>query len=240
MNNNREFATTQWSVVRAVAEQDSAVAKSALQQLCQTYWYPLYSFVRFKGFDASSAEDLTQAFFADLLAREDIKKVEPQLGRFRSFLLAALKNFLHNQWEHQKAQKRGGGNVPLSLDYQFADQQYSNDVFDVQTPEAAYQRQWALTLLDRVKEQLRREFEKRGKGHLFNRLHVFMAGKNPESTMAEAASELDMAEVAVKVAVHRMRTRFGEILRAEILETVESPEEVDDEIKQLFSALQES
>ena len=238
MNNRREFATTHWSLVRAAAEQDSTVAKSALQQLCQTYWYPLYSFVRFKGYDASSAEDLTQAFFADLLAREDIKKVEPNLGRFRSFLLAALKNFISNQRERENAQKRGGGTAPLSLDFQFADRQFQNQPANDQTPESAYQQQWALTLLEKVKNQLQREFEKRGKAHVFQRLHPFMGGKNPESTLAEAAEELGMAEVAVKVAVHRMRTRFGELLRSEIQETVDGPDEVDDEIKQLFSALQ--
>lgn len=236
-DNNKNFATTQWSIVRAASGENSNEANAALQQLCQVYWYPLYSFVRFKGYKANEAEDLTQAFFADLLSRGDLQKVQPQLGRFRSFLLTALKNFLNNQWDRSQAQKRGGGVSQLSLDFGHANQQYQTCPVDAETPDLAFQRQWALTLLGQVTKTLGKEYEKRGKGHVFKRIQIFLAGKSQDSTLAEAARELDMTEVAVKVAVHRMRERFGQLIRQYIQETVDSPEEVDDEINQLFAAL---
>ncbi len=237
MDQNPNFATTQWSIVRAAGNVDSQVARSALEDLCQLYWYPLYSFVRRKGYESNEAEDLTQAFFADLLAREDLRKVRPELGRFRSFLLAALKNFLLNQWDRSQAQKRGGGRLHLSLDFSQADSQYRTVAVAEETPESLYERQWALTLLQRVNTLLKKEYENRGKGHVYDRLAEFLSGKSSESTQAAAAAELGMSEVAVKVALHRMRARFGELLRAEIRATVDSPEEIDDEISHLFAVL---
>lgn len=236
-NGNRQFATTQWSMVRAVNNENEAAANSALQELCQTYWYPLYTYVRRQGNDASEAADLTQAFFADLLQREDLKKVDPSLGKFRSFLLTALKHFLLNQWDKAKAQKRGGGTSPLSLDFGEADNRYRLEPSHAQTPDLIYQKQWAKTLLDRVTQSLRSEFVKRGKAHQFDKLKKFLAGKNNEETLGEAAHQLSMSEVAVKVAVHRMRQRFGEILRSEIANTVSTEEEIDAEIQQLFDVL---
>lgn len=234
---NRRFATTQWSIVRAVNDGDSTAASSALQELCQIYWYPLYTYVRRQGHDANSAEDLTQAFFADLLQREDLKKVDPDLGKFRSFLLTALKHFLINQWDKANAQKRGGGKSPLSLDFGAADDRYRLEPSHAQTPELIYQKQWAKTLLERVQQELRSEFAKRGKAHQFDKLQKFLAGKNNEETLGSAAAQLEMSEVAVKVALHRMRQRFAELLRAEIEQTVSTPEEVDLEIQQLFDVL---
>lgn len=234
---NRNFASTQWSVVRAVNQENVAEARSALQELCQTYWYPLYTYVRRQGNDANAAADLTQAFFADLLQRDDLKKVDPSLGKFRSFLLTALKHFLINQWDRAQAQKRGGGRSPLSLDFGEADQRYRLEPSHAQTAEVIYQKQWAKTLLERVNQCLRAEFAERGKAHQFDRLQKFLSGKNSEETLAQAAHQLEMSEVAVKVAVHRMRQRFGEILRAEIEQTVSNSEEVDGEIQLLFEVL---
>jgi DNA-directed RNA polymerase specialized sigma24 family protein len=234
---NRRFATTHWSIVRAVNHEDSSAASSALQELCQIYWYPLYTYIRRQGHDANGAADLTQAFFADLLQREDLKKVDPDLGKFRSFLLTALKHFLINQWDKAKAQKRGGGKSPLSLDFGAADDRYQLEPSHAQTPDLIYQKQWAKTLLERVQQELKSEFAKRGKAHQFDKLQNFLAGKNKEETLAIAAAQLEMSEVAAKVALHRMRQRFGELLRAEIEQTVSTPEEVDIEIQQLFDVL---
>jgi RNA polymerase sigma-70 factor (ECF subfamily) len=237
IRNNAQFATTHWSMVRAVNAKDSQAASSALQELCQIYWYPLYTYVRRQGRDANEAADLTQAFFADLLQRQDLKKVDPSLGKFRSFLLTAIKHFLMNQWDKEKAQKRGGGVSPLSLDFGEAENRYRMEPSHSRTPDLIFQKQWAKTLLERVQEELRSEFAERGKGHQFEKLKNFLAGKNPEETLGEAAAQLSMTEVAVKVAVHRMRQRFGELLRTEIEHTVSSPEEVSAEIQQLFELL---
>ena len=232
-----QFATTHWSVVRAAGHTPSPAAASALQELCQSYWYPLYTYVRRQGHDADESADLTQAFFADLLQREDLKKVAPELGKFRAFLLAALKHFLLNQWNRNKAQKRGGGRSPMSLDFQAADGRYQLEPSHAETPELIFQKQWAKTLLDRVQQVLRAEFAKRGKAHQYDKLQVFLAGKNSEETLASAAAQLSLTEVAVKVAVHRMRQRFAEILRAEIMQTISTPDEIDSEIHQLFEIL---
>lgn len=230
----RQFATTRWSIVRAINQENPSEAKSALQDLCQTYWYPLYTYVRRQGNDPESAADLTQAFFADLLQRQDLKRVDPNLGKFRSFLLTALKHFLINEWNKTQAQKRGGGKSPLSLDFGEAENRYRLEPAHSETPEAIFQKQWAKTLLQRVTDSLRSEFADRGKAHQFDKLNKFLSGKNSEETLAEAAHQLAMSEVAVKVAVHRMRQRFGTILRSEIEATLSDAEEIDAEIKQLF------
>lgn len=234
---NRQFATTQWGIVRAVGLENPQAANTALQELCQIYWFPLYLYVRGQGKDADTAADLTQAFFADLLQREDLKKVDPELGKFRSFLLTAMKHFLINQWDKAKAQKRGGGKSPLSLDFGKADSRYRLEPSHAQTPELIFQKQWAKTLLARVHQALRTEFADRGKAHVFDRLQKFLAGKNADETLATAAAQLTMSEVAVKVSLHRMRQRYGELLRAEIQQTVSTPEEIDSEIQHLFEVL---
>lgn len=238
MSENREFATTQWHVVRNVDHPDSSVAKSALQELCQTYWYPLYAFVRRQGLDSESAADLTQAFFVSLLERDDLRKVDPDAGKFRSFLLAAIKHFLHNQWKRERAQKRGGGRSPLSIDFAEADSRYQRQPVETQTPEFLFERQWALTLLGEVHRKLQREFEQRGRKHVFEKLKGFLGG-NAETSLADAAAELGMTEVATRVAVHRLRAQFGEILRAEILNTLDAPDELNAEIDHLFQVLRQ-
>lgn len=236
---NRQFATTHWSVVRAINQENNALAVSALQELCQTYWYPLYTFVRRQGNDANAAADLTQAFFADLLQREDLRKVDPSFGKFRSFLLAALKHFISNEWDKSRALKRGGGKPSLSLDFGEADNRYRLEPSHDQTPELIFEKQWAKTLLERVSEILRSDYADRGKAHQFDKLKKFLAGKSNEETLAQAAEQLSMSEVAVKVAVHRMRQKFGEILRAEIANTVATAEEIDSEIQHLFDVFRE-
>ncbi len=228
------FATTQWSMVRAVGDANSQSASTALQELCQIYWYPLYSYVRRQGKDANTAADLTQSFFADLLQREDLKRVDPELGKFRSFLLSAFNHFLMNEWDKAKAQKRGGGKSPLSLDFNAADNRYQLEPTHQRTPESIYQKQWASTLIKRANSALRSEFANRGKAHQFDKLSKFLAGKSEDETLAQAAAQLTMTEVAVKVALHRMRKRFGELLREEIQQTVTTTEEIDSEIQQLF------
>jgi RNA polymerase sigma-70 factor (ECF subfamily) len=234
----RQFATTKWNIVRAVGDDNPQAACSALQELCQIYWYPLYTYVRRQGHDANSAADLTQAFFADLLERQDLKKVDPRLGKFRSFLLSAMKHFMSNQWRKNKAQKRGGGRPPLSLDFGAADNRYRLEPSHAQTAELIYQKQWASTLLNRVQQALRAEFAERGKVHQFDKLREFLDGGNKEDSLAAIAAQLSMSEVAVKVSVHRLRQRFGQLLRAEIEQTVSTPDEIDIEIRELFEILQ--
>ncbi len=221
-------------MVRAVGDENSQSASTALQELCQIYWYPLYTYVRRQGKDASTAADLTQSFFADLLQREDLKRVDPELGKFRSFLLKAFNHFLMNEWDKAQTQKRGGGKSPLSLDFNDADSRYKLEPTHQQTPELIFQKQWASTLLKRVSAALRSEFADRGKAHQFDKLSKFLAGKSEDETLATAAAQLTMTEVAVKVALHRMRKRFGELLREEIQQTVTTSEEIDSEIQQLF------
>lgn len=236
--NRRDFATTQWHIVRNAGAEDSTVSRSALQDLCQLYWYPLYAFVRRQGHDSNAAADLTQAFFADLLQRDDLKKLDPNLGKFRSFLLASIKHFMINEWNKQRAQKRGGGQTVLSIDFTNADQRYRLlSPVEAQTPETLFERQWAFTLLEQVNRRLEKEFEQRGKKHVFEKLKVFLGGRSQESTLAQAAAQLNLTEVAAKVTVHRMRTRFGQLLQMEIANTLEEGDDVQAEIEHLFRIL---
>ena len=224
-------------MIRAAGSSDSQVSRSALQQLCQQYWYPLYTFVRKQGHDSNSAADLTQAFFADLLEREDLKRVDADLGKFRSFLLASVKHFIINHWRRERTAKRGGGVPAISIDFAHANRRFLEIAGDGRPPESEFEREWATTLLDRVHQRLRKEYEQRGRAHVFDKLKMFLAGKSDESTLAAAAQQLSLTEVAAKVTVHRMRARFGEMLRAEIRSTVTSDEDVEEEIQQLFAAL---
>jgi len=231
------FATTQWSLVVAAAGHESAEARGALETLCLLYWYPLYAFVRRQGHAAAQAEDLTQGFFAMLLERGDLAKASPERGRFRSFLLTALKHFLLNEQERERALKRGGGRVLLSLDFSAAEGRLARDPAAGDRPEDVFERQWALTLLDRVQQLLREEYTAAGKEPLIVRLQGMLAGDGLEGSYAEAARDLGMTEGAVKTAVFRLRKRFGERLREEISRTVADPGEIDDEIRELFDVL---
>lgn len=234
---NRQFMTTHWSVVLAVADKDENTAQQALSELCQVYWYPIYAFIRRQGVASHEAADFTQEFFSSVLERRDFENVDPSRGKFRSFLLAAIKNFLNNQWDRKKAQKRGGHLQFIPLDYESADKRYSNEPDHSETAETLFEKRWAESILEQVQNQLAAEFAKSKKAEQFDRLKMFLAGPAKDTSYADVAKELDMSEVAVKVAVHRMKQRFGQILRAEISQTVQNENEVEEEIGHLFEVL---
>ncbi len=229
------FATTHWSLVVA-AQGASPAAREALAELCRLYWYPLYAYVRRRGHSDDEAQDLTQEFFARLLERNDLARLDPARGRFRAFLLAACRHFLANQRDHAHALKRGGGLRPLSLDLADSERRYASEPSHEQTPERLFERRWALTLLDCVLQRLRQHYETAGQLLLFERLKGSLTGAATD-TYAESAAVLGMTEGAVKVAAHRLRQRYRDLLREEIARTVADPGEVDDEIRELFGAL---
>ncbi len=233
----RRFATTHWSVVLSAAEQTSPASEAALATLCETYWYPIYAFVRRKGYDSAQAEDLAQAFFLRLLEKNSLQAVRRERGKFRSFLLASLKNFIFNEWDRAKAAKRGGGRRVISIDFNAADSRYRLEPSHDQTPEAIFDKQWALTLLDRVQTALRHEFAEAGKLAQFDRLRSYLIGDKDSIAYREVAKELNMSEGAVRVAVHRLRKQFREALRHEIAHTVADEDVIDDEIRDLFDVL---
>jgi RNA polymerase sigma-70 factor (ECF subfamily) len=222
-------------MVLAAGHRSSPDARRALSSLCETYWYPLYAYVRRKVGSAEEAGDLTQEFFAHLLEKDAVSAANPKRGRFRSFLLAAFNNFLVNQWKRAGAKKRGGGNPPISLDVLSAESRYALEPVDELTPERLYEQQWALTLLEGVLEQLRSEYERGGKRQHFEHLKPFLTAESKEASYA--ARELGMSAGAVRVAAHRMRRRYRELLQQEIAQTVASPEDVGDEIRNLFTSL---
>jgi RNA polymerase sigma-70 factor (ECF subfamily) len=218
---------------------NSAEAAAALEQLCQTYWYPLYAFVRRQGHDPHDAQDLTQEFFARLLAKHQLDSVDREKGRFRSFLLAALKHFLANEWDRRHARKRGGRQVHVPIDTQSAEERYRLEPADSRSAEKIYERRWALTLLDRVLETLKAEAEAAGKAAQFDQLKIALTGDRHSVPYAELGRRLGMTEGAVKVAVHRLRQSYRELLRAEIAHTVSDSKAVDEEIRHLFAVLAE-
>jgi RNA polymerase sigma-70 factor (ECF subfamily) len=232
------FATTHWSLIVAAQGRDSGEAREALAALCLSYWYPVYAFIRRQGHSWDQAQDLTQEFFARLLEKDALAMVDPAKGRFRSFLIAACKHFLSNERDRANAQKHGGGRVVVPLDFQTAESRYNLEPSHYLTPERLFERRWALMLLDQVLSRLKQEFEAADKTMLFNRLKRFLLlGKASGEKYAEAAQELGATEGAVKVAVHRLRRRYRELLREEIGRTVNDPRQIDDEIRSLFAAL---
>jgi RNA polymerase sigma-70 factor (ECF subfamily) len=231
------FSTTHWSVVLRAGQGDVAGATAALERLCRTYWYPIYAFVRRRGSDPPEAEDLTQAFFAFLLEKEALKKVDRQKGKFRTFLLAALTNFLANEWDKSRTLKRGGQRQIISLDETVAEELYRHEAVESLTPEKLFERRWARALIEQALARLRQEYVAGDKAGLFTKLEPALTGETPPGAFGQWASELSMSEGAVKVALHRLRRRFGEVLRSEIAHTVSSPEEIDDEIRHLFAAI---
>ncbi|HEV3260198.1 MAG TPA: sigma-70 family RNA polymerase sigma factor [Gemmataceae bacterium] len=231
------FVTTHWSVVVAARENASPEARQALAELCRTYWYPLYAFIRRQGQSADESQDLTQELFARLLEKDFLGAVDRDKGKFRSFLLAACKHFLANERDRARAQKRGGGRDLLSIDGQAAESRYRLEPAHSLTPEKLFERRWALTLLDQVLARLREEFVAAGKDKLFEQLKVFLTGDKPATRQGQAARELGMTEGAVKVAVHRLRGRYRELLQEEIARTLDDPGQVQDEICALFAAL---
>lgn len=227
------FRTTDWSVIRKAAASESAPARAALASLCETYWWPVYGFVRRRGHSPSDAEDLTQAYFARFLEKDYIGDVRPEAGRFRSFLCASVSHFLSNERDRERALKRGGGRPPVSLDAALAEERWRLEPVDDLTPEALFERQWVAALLERCLRRLRAEQESEASRRRFEKLKPFLAGGVPES-YADLASELGTTAAALRVAVHRLRKRFGALLREEVRRTVAHPSDVDDEIRQLL------
>ncbi len=234
------FLTTHWSAVLAARDKDSSQAQLALAELCQTYWYPLYVYIRRRGHDPIQAEDLTQAFFERLIAKDYLGDLTPGMGRFRSFLLTALKHFLANEWDRSQTRKRGGGLAILSIESQEAEERYRFEPVDHVTPELLFEQRWAMTVLERVLARLREEFVAGEKAALFEQLKAFLSVDETAGSYAEVAARTGLKEGTVKVAVHRLRRRYGELLRAQIAETVKDPEEVEDEIRHLISVLTNS
>jgi RNA polymerase sigma-70 factor (ECF subfamily) len=225
-------------MVIAAGRNDTIRSQAALERLCSIYWYPLYAFVRRQGFVAADAQDLTQSFFARLIEKQDLADVDRAKGKFRSFLLAAMKNFLANEWDKMKAQKRGGGWKNFtSLDAKSAETRYAVEPADPMTADKIFERNWALTLLDEVLKHVREDFESEGKLELFEALKSTLTSEKNAQPYSEIAAKLGMSEGAVKVAVHRLRHRYRDALRAEIAATVANPEEVDEELRHLFAAL---
>jgi RNA polymerase sigma-70 factor (ECF subfamily) len=231
------FVTTHWSVVLHAGQQDSPKAVEALEELCQAYWYPLYAYVRRQGHGPSDAQDLTQEFFARMLEHNYLKLADSKRGRFRTFLLTSVKHFLINEWKKTNREKRGSGRELLSLDQEMAESRFAVEPAVDQPPDALYDRGWAGILLDRALTALRGEFECSGKQDLFERLKVFVWGEKNALSYAAMAEQLDLTEGAVKVAVHRLRQRYGELLRAEIAQTVATPVEVEEELRYLVSVI---
>jgi RNA polymerase sigma factor (sigma-70 family) len=231
------FVTTHWSVVASAGRGDSTRAQAALAVLCETYWYPLYAYVRRRGYSPEDAQDLTQEFFARLLARNWVGEADPHKGRFRTFLLTALTHFLADEWDRLRAQKRGGGQRVLPLEVQTAETRFQLEVPDPLPPERVYERRWAQTLLETVFEQLRQAYAAEGKVALFAELKDSLVQARAAVPYPDLAERLKLSEGSLRVAVHRLRQRYRELLRAEIAHTVAEPGEVEEELRYLFRVL---
>jgi RNA polymerase sigma-70 factor (ECF subfamily) len=231
------FATTHWSVVRAAGHPASPGYRQALETLCKTYWFPLYAYMRRHGYDRHDAEDYTQEFFARLLDKHALRVADPKQGRFRSFLLGALKHFLANERDRIRAKKRGGGQKILSIDFDGAEGKYALEPVDRLTPEKVFERSWALTVLQQVMAGLQAEMAGAGKGKLFEHLKGYLTGDIASVSYSEMARKLDTTEGAIKVAVHRLRKRYRQILRDQIAQTVSSEDQIKQEIRDLLTAL---
>ncbi|MBI3414589.1 MAG: sigma-70 family RNA polymerase sigma factor [Verrucomicrobia bacterium] len=232
-----QFNTTHWSVVLAARGDDTTCVHAALSTLCQAYWYPLYAHVRRRGHDAENARDLTQGFFAQLLARNAVELADPQRGRFRTFLLAALDNFLHHAHRDAQALKRGGGKETVSLDAQDAEQRFALEPADERSPDREFDRRWALATLERARGRLRHEFALAGKAELFDLLRPHLQGDADGPAYAPIAAQLNLTVGAVKVTVHRLRRRYGELLREEVAQTLANPADAEAEIRHLIASL---
>jgi DNA-directed RNA polymerase specialized sigma24 family protein len=232
----RVFATTHWSVVLAAGEGGSETAGAAMETLCCAYWYPIYVYVRRKGYNAEDAQDLTQEFFAQLIAKGHLRLADHKKGKFRTFLLAMLDHFVAREWSRAHRQKRGGQFTFVSLD-QSPEERYRLEPSDGDTPERKFLREWALTTLKRTMDALEKECVSGGKAEMFREVKGLLSGERGEGGYSAIATRLGMVEGALRVAVHRLRRRYGEILREQIAETVGSPQEVDEEMAYLLAAL---
>ena len=230
------FATTHWTVVLAAGQRHTPQADGALEELCKTYWFPLYAYVRRRGHAKADAEDLVQTFFAKLLEKNFLANLDSEKGKFRAFLLAALKHFLANEWDKSQAQKRGGGAAHFSLDWQTADTKFQVAATNEPSPDKAFDREWALALLAKVIERLQKECAADGKGKLFEQLKTFLIDGGGDSAQAEVAKSIGMEEGAVRVAIHRLRKRYRVLLRDEIAHTLSDDAMVEAEMRALFGA----
>ena len=228
------FATTRWSMVNVAGHQSDPRADAALAELCQIYWPPLYSYLRRRGYDTDKAQDLTQGFFARLLERHSIRTADPTRGRFRSFLLIALKRFVINEHEREVAAKRGGAHAHLALDFEDAERAYALENRNDDTPERVFDRKWAAITLDRALRRLNEEYSEAGRTAEARALMPYLTDSAELPPYKIVAAELGMTEGAVKVAIHRLRHRFGAVLRAEISDTVSEPADIDDEMRELI------
>ena len=233
---NAWFVTTHWSLVLSAKDHDTERSRQALELLCGTYWYPLYAYARRVGRSPADAEDLTQGFFARLLEKDYLKTVAREKGRFRSFLLTSLKRFMANEWDRQHAQKRGGFTAVIPIDAEVAETRFASDAAHHVPPDVLFDRQWALTLLDRTIMLLREEYVASGRATLFEHLRNCLAREESALSYVEIAARLNLTEAAVKMAVQRLRGRYREILRHEIAGTVSTEAEVQEELRHLFSA----
>ena len=230
-----QFPTTRWTLVVAAGDPHRKEAGSALAALCETYWYPLYAYLRRRGYAANEAQDLTQDFFIRVLEGRYLNRADPEKGRFRSFLLTSLKFFIADEGDRQRAHKRGGGAV-VSLEFPSGEDRYQREPAHGETPERIFERRWALAVLDRVMERLRNEFVQHGRPEHFERLKVFLLGKS-DAPYAALAREMNTSEGALKVAIHRLRKRYRELFRQEIADTVADPAEVESELRFLATVL---
>ncbi len=231
------FDETNWSLIKAAQAGQTSQARVALAELCTSYWFPLYAYVRRRGYASDQAQDLTQGFFLSLLEHDFLKGIGREKGKFRSFLLTSCRNYLINQGDRQRAKKRGHGRVVFNIDHTDAEGRYAREPASKLTAERIFERHWALTLLERVIHRLEAEMLKSGKKALFDRLGVASLGRSDVVSHAQVAQELNMTEGAVKVAAHRLRGRYRELIRDEVRLTVDATDDVDDEIRALLAAL---
>jgi DNA-directed RNA polymerase specialized sigma24 family protein len=233
----RRFPTTRWSRVVAAVAPETPGGREVLEALCEAYWYPLYAYARRRGHATEHAQDLTQDFFAYVLEKGLLARADPGRGRFRSFLLAVYTHYLANRHDHEHALKRGGGRVAVPIETAGAEGRYDRGLVLDLTPERIFDRSWALTLLGRVLDGLRREYEEAGRGAAFEVLSLNLTEGPQAEPYAAVAARLGTTEGAARVAVHRLRRRYARLLRCEIAATVDDPDEIDGEIRALFAAL---
>ena len=236
--NRNAFPATRWSLVISARDQDSPAAERALSELCELYWFPLYCFVRRKGHAPQDAEDLTQEFFRLVIEKNYFGTADAERGKLRSFLLVAMKNFLSDSWRAANAKKRGGGKVILSLDQKTAEDRYLVEPSHEQTPESLFELRWAQNRSNHIMNKLRAIYQDLGKADLFEALHEFIASNSADGSYGEASAKLGITEGAARVNVFRMRKRYGELLRAQIEETVASPEDAAGELQHIYKVLQ--
>jgi RNA polymerase sigma-70 factor (ECF subfamily) len=230
-----QFSTTHWSVVLAAGDPGSASAAESLEILCRTYWQPLYVFVRGSGYSAEDAKDLTQDFFLHLLRSDSLAHASSSRGRFRSFLLGAMKHFMADARDRKNALKRGGGKIILSVDWRLSEQLFARETVNQESPDVLFERRWALTLLQNAVAHLKEEYSESDRQHLFEVLKKYVTSAAAESSYSESAAELGISESAVKSSIFRIRRRYRELVRDEVAQTVAGPEELEDEILHLMT-----